>query len=45
MAGKITALIIAIGDGLATNGVTEDELNRARQPAHAAFRYGSYHRR
>ena len=33
MAGKISDLIVAIGDDLAKNGVTEDELTRARQPA------------
>ncbi|MBI2814672.1 MAG: insulinase family protein [Opitutae bacterium] len=33
MAGKITDLIVAIGHDLATNGVTDEELNRARQPA------------
>ncbi|MDB6114272.1 MAG: peptidase domain protein [Lacunisphaera sp.] len=33
MAAKISDLIVAIGDDLAKNGVTEDELTRARQPA------------
>jgi zinc protease len=33
MAQKITDTIIAIGDDLATKGVTDEELNRARQPA------------
>lgn len=37
-AGKISALIVAIGDDLATKGVTEDELTRARQPALTAAR-------
>ncbi|MDI1248632.1 MAG: insulinase family protein [Lacunisphaera sp.] len=32
-AAKIQDLIVAIGDDLATKGVTDDELNRARQPA------------
>jgi zinc protease len=38
MAGKISDLIVAIGDDLAKNGVTADELNRARQPALTAAR-------
>ena len=33
MAAKISDLIVAIGDDLAKNGVTEDELTRALQPA------------
>ena len=33
MAGKISEMIVAIGNDLATNGVTDEELNRARQPA------------
>ncbi len=32
MAGKISELVISIADDLATNGVTEDELKRAREP-------------
>ncbi|MDB6152590.1 MAG: peptidase domain protein [Chthoniobacteraceae bacterium] len=32
MAGKISDLVITLADELASNGVTEDELNRARQP-------------
>ncbi len=32
MAGKITDLVIAIANDLAANGVTSDELDRARQP-------------
>ena len=32
MAGKISDRIVAIGDDLAKNGVTEDELTRAKQP-------------
>lgn len=31
-AGQITDMILAIGQDLAANGVTEDEINRARQP-------------
>jgi len=38
MAAKISDLVVAIGDDLATNGVTEDELTRARQPALTAAR-------
>ena len=38
MAGKITELVLAIGDDLAKNGVTEDELTRARQPALTAIK-------
>ena len=33
LAAKISDAIVAIGDDLAKNGVTDDELNRARQPA------------
>ena len=33
VAGKISDLVVAIGNDLATNGVTDEELNRARQPA------------
>ncbi|MDB6113976.1 MAG: peptidase domain protein, partial [Lacunisphaera sp.] len=33
MAAKISDMIVAIGDDLAKNGVTDDELTRARQPA------------
>jgi zinc protease len=32
MAGKISDLVITLADELASKGVTEDELNRARQP-------------
>ena len=32
MAEKISDLVISVADDLATNGVTEDELERARQP-------------
>ncbi len=32
MAERIQEMIVLIGDDLATNGVTEDELTRARQP-------------
>ena len=32
MVGKISDLVISIADDLATNGVTSDELDRARQP-------------
>ena len=32
MAGKISDLVISVADDLATNGVTEDELKRVRQP-------------
>uniref|UniRef100_UPI00404BA282 M16 family metallopeptidase n=1 Tax=Cephaloticoccus sp. TaxID=1985742 RepID=UPI00404BA282 len=38
MAGKISDLIVAIGDDLAANGVTEEELNRARQPVLTSVR-------
>ena len=38
MADKIEEMIVAIGDDLAKNGVTDDELNRARQPALTATR-------
>ena len=38
MAAKISDAIVAIGEDLATNGVTEDELTRARQPALTALR-------
>ncbi len=38
MAEKISDMIVAIGDDLAKNGVTEDELNRARQPALTSLR-------
>jgi zinc protease len=37
-AAQIADLIVAIGDDLARNGVTEDELTRARQPALTAAR-------
>ncbi|SDS05343.1 insulinase family protein [Opitutus sp. GAS368] len=37
-AAKISDLIVAIGDDLAKNGVTDDELTRARQPALTAAR-------
>jgi len=37
-ADKIREMIVAIGDDLATNGVTADELNRARQPVLTAAR-------
>jgi zinc protease len=33
MAAKISDVLVAIGDDLAKNGVTDEELNRARQPA------------
>jgi zinc protease len=32
MIAKVTDMIVAIGDDLAKNGITEDELVRARQP-------------
>jgi zinc protease len=32
MAEKISELVVSVADELATNGVTEDELKRARQP-------------
>ena len=32
MAGKIADLVVAIGDDLAKNGVTDEELTRTRQP-------------
>jgi zinc protease len=38
MAAKISDLIVAIGDDLARNGVTEDQLTRARQPALTAVK-------
>ena len=38
LADKITAVIIALGDDLAQHGVTDEELNRARQPALTAVR-------
>jgi zinc protease len=38
MAEKISDLIVAIGEDLAKNGVTADELDRARQPALTAAR-------
>lgn len=38
MAARISDLVVAIGDDLAENGVTEDELNRARQPVLTAAR-------
>ncbi|MDB6093184.1 MAG: peptidase domain protein [Verrucomicrobia bacterium] len=38
MANKITDLVLSIGDDLAKNGVTEDELARARQPALTGMR-------
>jgi len=38
MAAKIADAIVAIGEDLATNGVTEDELKRARQPALTSLR-------
>jgi zinc protease len=38
MAAKISDAIVAIGEDLATNGVTEDELKRARQPALTSLR-------
>jgi zinc protease len=37
-AQKISDLIVAIGEDLAQNGVTDDELNRMRQPALTAVR-------
>ncbi|MEO6874232.1 MAG: insulinase family protein [Opitutaceae bacterium] len=37
-AGKISDVIVAIGDDLAKHGVTEDELSRARQPALTAIK-------
>jgi zinc protease len=37
-ADRIREMIVAIGDDLATKGVTDDELNRARQPALTAAR-------
>ena len=37
-AEKISDVIVAIGDDLAKTGVTEDELNRARQPALTAVK-------
>ncbi|MCF7688007.1 MAG: insulinase family protein [Cephaloticoccus sp.] len=37
-ADTIRELIVDLGDMLATNGVTEDELNRARQPTLTAVR-------
>lgn len=38
LADKITAVIIALGDDLAQHGVTDEELNRARQPALTAVK-------
>jgi len=38
MAGKITELVLGIADELAKNGVTEDELVRAKQPALTALK-------
>ncbi len=38
VAGKISDLIVTIGEDLATNGVTADELDRARQPALTALK-------
>ena len=38
LAAKISDLIVAIGDDLAQNGVTEDELVRAKQPVLTAAR-------
>lgn len=38
MAEKISDLIVTIGNDLATNGVTEDELKRTRQPVLTATR-------
>jgi len=37
-AAKISDLIVAIGDDLAKNGVTDDELTRTRQPALTAVK-------
>ena len=38
VAQKISDAIVAIGEDLATNGVTEDQLTRARQPTLASLR-------
>ncbi len=38
VAAKIADVLVAIGDDLAKNGVTDEELNRARQPALTAAR-------
>jgi zinc protease len=38
VAQKISDAIVAIGEDLATNGVTEDELTRARQPELASLK-------
>jgi len=38
MAAKVTDIIVDIGDDLAKNGVTEDELTRAREPLLTALK-------
>ncbi len=38
MVATLSGVIVALGEDLAANGVTEDELTRARQPALTSLR-------